>query len=156
MNLEQQLEIIIKDAPKYGIPSVIMQQGVIPILRSFAEQLQEAEYYILQTSQQELLLNTLTNIAQPNLEKKVIYAFATLTDAMNFSQKSEQKVYPKPIFLGELLFQLFALKPADSLIFIEQSNRQIEISREKLQDLVAINLKTIFKQTNNQIPPNFA
>lgn len=155
MNLEQQLEIITKDAPKYGIPSVIMQQGVIPILRAFAQQLQEPEYYILQTAQQELLLNTLINITQPNLEKKVIYAFATVTDAVNFSQKSEQKVYPKPILLGELLFQLFALKPADSLIFVEKSNRQIEVSREKLQDLVAMNLTTMFKPAN-KIPPNFA
>lgn len=154
MKLEQQLEIIIKDAPKYGVPSVVMLQAVIPVLRNYGKQLQDQEYYILQTSEQELLLNTLSNLAQPNLEKQVIYAFATVKDALNFSQKSEQKVYPQPIFVADLLFQLFALKPADSLIFVEKSTKQIEVSRLELQGLIEKNLANMVKSGN--VPPNFA
>jgi hypothetical protein len=162
MNLDQQLEIIIKDAPKYGVPSLVMQQAVTPILRLFAQQLQAKEYYILQTSAQELLLTTLTNIEKPNLEKKVIYAFATVENALNFESKSEQTLYPQPILVAELLFQLFALKSADSLIFVEKSgdlNKQIEVSRNTLQKSIESNLEKLVKinkNKSNNIPPNLA
>jgi hypothetical protein len=154
MKLEQQLEIIIKDAPQYGIPSVIMEQGVIPVLRNYGKKLRESEYYILKTAEDQLLLNTLTNISQPSLEKKVIYLFAMVKDGLNFSEKSEQKVYPKPIFVTDILFQLFALKAADSLIFVEKDQRQYEVNRSQLQELVETNLKNLVKPRN--IPPNFA
>ena len=160
-NLEQQLQALVAEAPRYGVPSLVMQQGIIPILKLLAQQLQHPEYYILETPNQNWLLTTLSKRDQPQLQKKVIYAFASLNDAAIFAGKSEPGLVPKPMPIADILFRLFALPQADSIIFLDRPgnfNNGTEIQRSQLQTLIQQQLQKLVPPTNksNPIPPNLA
>ncbi len=61
MNLENQLKILIDEAPQYGISPVVIQKAIAPVLQLFAEQLQHSEYYILQNLEENWVLTTIAN-----------------------------------------------------------------------------------------------
>ena len=40
MYLDEQLQILINEAPQYGVPALVMEKAVVPVLRLFANELQ--------------------------------------------------------------------------------------------------------------------
>ncbi len=153
MNLEQQLEIIIKDAANYGVPTIVVEQAIAPVLKLFANQLQHREYYVLQNLAEDWVLTTLTN-PQLKQDKKVIYAFVSVQDAATFQGKINPDLIAMPISVIQLLFRLFSLQQVDSIIFLEDSqnfNRGTEIKRDRLSELIQQQLKQL-----GSIPPNIA
>lgn len=156
MNLEQQLETIIKDAANYGVPSIIVERAIAPILKLFASQLQHLEYYILQNLAEEWVLTTISNpqLDREEGEKKVIYAFVSVQDAANFQGKDNPELIAVPIAIIELLFRLFSLQQVDSIIFLEDSlnlNRGVEVKRELLLQEITRQLQQL-----SQTPPDIA
>ncbi len=156
MNLEQQLEIIINDAANYGVPSIVVERAIAPVLKLFASQLQYREYYILQNLAEEWVLTTITNrrLEQEEGQKKVIYAFVSVRDAANFQGKDNPELIAIPIAVIELLFRLFSLQQVDSIIFLEDSqnlNRGVEVKRELLSQAIARQLQQL-----TQTPPDIA
>lgn len=150
MKLDRQLEILIEDAANYGVPPVAIKQAIAPVLRSFAEQLQCLEYYILQNIEQDWVLTTIAN--SQSQEKRVIYAFKSLADAASFGGQSNLIAMPIPI--AQLLFRLFSLQQVDSIIFLEDSlnlDRGVEIERNHLSKLIQQQIKRL-----NQHPPHIA
>ena len=153
MNLEQQLEVIIKDAANYSVPPIVVERAIAPVLGSIATQLKHLEYYILQNLAEDWVLTTISN-RKLNREQRVIYAFSSVRDAATFQGKNNPDLIAMPISIVQLLFRLFSLQEVDSIIFLEDSqnlNRGIEIKRE----LVVGAIEQQIRQLNN-IPPDIA
>ncbi len=153
MNLEQQLEIIIQDAANYGVPAIVVEQAIAPVLKLFADQLQHLEYYVLQNLAEDWVLTTITN-HQLQQDKKVIYAFVSVQDAATFQGKINPDLMAMPISVIQLLFRLFSLQQVDSIIFLEDSqnlSRGIEIKRDRLAELIQQQIQQL-----GSIPPNIA
>lgn len=153
MNLPEQLKILIDDAPQYGVPAIVVAKAIAPVLESFAKQLKQTEYYIWQNLESDWILTT---IAQPQLPegKRVIYAFKTVRDAANFSHQANSDLIAISIPITHLLFRLFSLQEVDSIIVMDDSsnlNRGIEISRDRLAQLIKQQIKQL-----NQPPSNIA
>ena len=148
MNLDSQLKILKSDAPKYGVPELVMSQAVNPILKEYGAKLQHPEYHVLQTQEGNWVLNTLSKRSKPQLQKKVIYAFASIEDALSFSKTSENEATPTPMFVTHILFQLFATQQVDSIIFmITPGNltKGSEIRRLDLQKAIRSKLEEFAK-----------
>ncbi|GAB4529580.1 MAG: hypothetical protein Tsb0014_11600 [Pleurocapsa sp.] len=153
MEIDKQLEILINDANKYGVPSIVIERAIAPVLKIFSDRLQFQEYYILQNLEDEWVLNVINN-PQSRQEKTVIYAFSTVKDAANFQGKSNPSLLAAPILVTHLLFRLFSLQQVDSIIFLDTPgnlNQGIEITRDRLSTLI----KQQIQQLSNT-PPNIA
>lgn len=156
MNLEQQLQILIDQAPQDGVTPEVIAKAVNPVLKNFATQLKHNAYFAYQSSQGNWLLTTLSNRRDPRLEKKVIYAFNTLADAKLFEQKEGDR--PDPELTAQLvpvthiLFQLFALQKLDSLVFFETAgnlSNGIEVHRQDIQTAIQKNLVKFKQEKSN-------
>ena len=104
MNLEEQLKILIDDAPQYGVPAVVVEKAIAPILELFAKKLTNSEYYVLQNLESDWVLTTITN-PQLSQEKQVIYAFKTVRDAATFQGTADPSLIAVPIPITHLLFE---------------------------------------------------
>ena len=153
MNLEQQLEIIIDDAANYGVPTIVVEKAIAPVIKLFAAQLNHLEYYILQNIAEDWVLTTISN-PQLEQEKQVIYAFVSVRDAATFQSKINPDLIAMPIPVVQLLFRLFSLQQVDSIIFLEDSHnldRGVEVKREFLLQLIQQQVEQL-----TQTPPDLA
>lgn len=149
MNLEAQLAEIVTEAPKHGVPTAIMRKGVIPVLRELASHLNYLEYYICQNAQENWLITTLQHRTEPDLRKKVIYAFSDLADAIQMQKLYDEKMTPASLTVVSLLFELFALKTVDSIIFMDTPGnfeRGKEVSKHQLLELLQAQIRGIKSQ----------
>lgn len=157
MDLDQQLKNLINEAPEYGVPAMIMEHGVIPVISIYAHQLDYSQYYLRQTLEDNLLLTILGSEENPDIEKRVIYAFPTLEDAAKFpdSNLNDANLIAQKVPVSQILFQMFTMKEVDSVIFVEKpENYQLskEIYCNKLQ--LAINENLTYLINSNQISNN--
>lgn len=155
MTLEKQLQIIIDDAKNHAVPRAVVEKAIAPVLKSFAEQLQHLEYYVLQNLGEDWVLTTILN-PQLQQEKKVIYGFISVQDAATFQGLANPDVIAMPIPVVQLLFRLFSLEQVDSIIFLENSqnlNYGVEIERDRLLQLIQRQLEQIRKVPPSS-PPN--
>lgn len=153
MDIEQQLQEIIDDAPNYGVPQEVVSKAIAPVLRSCAAQLQHLEYYVLQNLDSDWVLTTLAN---PKLqqEKRVIYAFVSVQDAAVFQKRQNPDLIAMPISVVQLLFRLFSLQQVDSIIFLDNSldlEQGVEVRRDLLAEAITNQIKQL-----KQPPSNFA
>ena len=156
MTLEEQLKNLVDEAPRYGVPDLVMEQIVIPVITLLAQQLAHLQYYILQTSQGDWLLNILSSRQDPNIQKTVIYAFANISDAMAFQGPTETMALAQPMAIADILLQLIALDQVDSIIFLETPGNLTqgsEIPRAQLQSLIEEYLNRL---TESDKPPHIA
>jgi hypothetical protein len=160
MDLDQQIQILVNNAPQDGVTPTVIEKAIAPVLKIFAQQLQHLEYYILQTFQKNWVVTTLQNRATPNLEKKVIYAFTTLQDAKNFQGTGDANIIATPMPVTHIIFQLFAMKQVDSLVLMEQPGNLTmgaEVHQKDLQKAIEAQLQQFSQsQKSSTIPPNFA
>ena len=154
MDLDQQLQILIDDAPNYGVPALVIEKAIAPVLKIFAEQLKFSEYYILQNSREDWVMFNLRNDPQQKFEKTVIYAFTSYQDAILFNQKQDEKIVANSLPTTHILFRLFFIKKIDSIIFfneVENLNQGIELKREDLQNLIQQQLQKLTNKNVNNI-----
>lgn len=151
MNLEEQLKILIDDAPQYGVPAVVVQKAIAPVLELFAQQLSNTEYYVLQNLDSDWVLTTIAN-PQLQQEKQVIYAFKTVGDAAAYQDKSNPDLIAVPIPITHLLFRIFSLQQVDSLIVLDHSanlDRGVEIRRNRLSALINQQIQQLTQPPSN-------
>ena len=151
MKLEEQLKILINDAPQYGIPAMVVEKAIAPVLELFVQKLSNTEYYVLQNLESDWVLTTITN-PQLSQEKQVIYAFKTVRDAANFQGQTDPSLIAVPIPITHLLFRLFSLKQVDSLIVLDDSrnlNKGIEIQRDRLSALIKQQIQQLGQPPSN-------
>ena len=154
MDLDQQLQILIDDAPNHGVPALVIEKAIAPVLRTFAEQLKFSEYYILQNETEDWVMFSVKNDPQQDFEKTVIYAFTSYQDAIRFNQKQDEKIVAKSLPTTHILFRLFSIKQIDSIIFfneVENLNQGIELRREDLQNLIQQQLQKLMNKNVNNI-----
>lgn len=164
MNLEQQMQALIDNAPQDGQTPMIME-AIAPVLKHFADRLQHSQYYILQSPHQSWLVTTLSNRNQPELEKNVIYAFTTPQDSLSFQPHSQPQTQSQNPALAipvlQILFQMFALTMVDSVIFFEVPGNTVNGTEVRRQDLATAiqdqlrQIRTIHKKNPSpNTPPN--
>ena len=158
MDLEAQLQALIEGAPQdEGMPAV-MANAIVPVLRAIAEQLQQREYYILQTVDERWMLTALRDPEQSDRDRQAIYAFATHQDAARFQGSADPQAMAAPVPVAHVLFQLFAMEEADSAIFLdapENLSDGIELPRSQLQALVEQQLEQ-YRGSQSASPTDWA
>ena len=162
MDVEAEIKAIIENAPQYGVPTSVMEQAIVPVLKRFAKDLQHQEYQVIQTLQGDWVLTALESRSQPGMERTVVYAFATLKDAASFPGAKDPQLMAMPLSVIQVLFQLFAIERLDSIIFLDtpgdlSTGKQID--RADLKNSIQARLQELeankSPQSNN-IPPNLA
>ncbi|ACK70769.1 conserved hypothetical protein [Gloeothece citriformis PCC 7424] len=146
MKLKKQLQSLIKEAPEHGVSSIVMEKAITPVLSAFAKQLTHPKYYLITNVDGNWLLTTLSHQERPEQEKTVIYAFATPEDARTFQKNTISKLKIIAIPVTHLLFQVFAIKKIDSIIFLPTPGnleKGIEISGLELQNTIKKQLQEI-------------
>jgi hypothetical protein len=156
-NLEVQIQLLIDNAPQDGVTPHLITT-IAPVLRAIAQKLRYPQYYILQNLQENWILTTLSNRTNPELEKHVVYAFPRLQDISLFSSAGlDSQVVAKPIPVIQILFQLVALEPVDSIVFFETpgtTTNAHEVERSQLQELIHQHLQQ--QRPPRQVPPDIA
>lgn len=134
VTLDQQLQTLIAQAPADGQTPQALQR-IAPILRQLAESLPELHYYIAQSPEGNWESVTLQHRQTPHLTKTVIYAYATPTQAE--ANTAAGRVVAE-ISVIALLFQLLALEPVDSIIFVPRHSQapSQELQRQDLQQQI--------------------
>jgi hypothetical protein len=153
MDIDQQIQVLIDEAPDATTAKAV--EVVAPLLKGIASQLQQREYYILQTLEQGWMMTTLSNRQSPDTRKTVIYAYPSLAAAATAGQQDNPQLMALPHPVTHLLFQLLALKQVDSFIFLEnrpgQSAQGAEIRRQDLERVLQGQLNQ-----GPTIPPDIA
>jgi hypothetical protein len=153
--IDRQLQGLIKEAPQYNVSALVMEKAIVPILKLFIKELKHSEYFILQNQQGNWLLTTIRNNDNPPREKKVIYAFTTLQDALSNSVELSPNFTTISLSVTEVLFRLFSVGEIDSIIFMDNRGDRIngkEVDRQQLQNLIEAQIKAKF----SQLPSNLA
>ena len=157
MDLKRQIELLINNAPRDGLTPHLVS-AIAPVLISITKRLRHSHYYVLQNAEESWVLTTLSNRENPGLEKRVVYAFPTIQDVSLISPAGlDPQILAKIVPVTHILFQLVALEPVDSIVFLEtpgQTSHTCEIQRSELQYLLQSQLKQ--HQKGKQIPPNIA
>jgi hypothetical protein len=138
MDLTQQLQILIDDAPKYGLSTVVIQQAIAPVLEILGQRLGHTEYYILQNLSDQWVVHTISQQDSNEASKQVIYAFSSLQDAASFQGKQNPDILAAPSI--------------DSMVFFTQPddlNTAIELKRSDLQSLIQQQLKKLLDVPND-------
>jgi hypothetical protein len=157
MDLEAQIQLLIDNAPQDGVTPQIMV-SIAPVLIAIAQKLNHYQYFILQNSEQDWVLTTLSNRANPGIEKQVIYAFPTIQYVSLISDDGrDPHLLPTLMDVTQILFQLVALKPVHSIVFIETPGNitnTVEVRRSQLERLIQQRLQEF--KGKKIIPPNIA
>ena len=161
MNLDLQIQVLIDNAPQDGTTPKIMEV-IAPVLKLVATQLQHSEYHILQTLDESWLLTTLSNRAQPEIQKNVIYAFGTLKDAADFQSVSDPQILAAAVPVTHILFQMLALDAVTSIVFFDTPGNLAagtEVRRDELQTLIQTQLQhsqSVPRSYPSNLPPDIA
>jgi hypothetical protein len=161
MDIEQQIQVLIEQAPQDGTtPKAI--EAIAPVLTLLASQLRHLEYYILQTLDQGWVVTTLSNRTQPEVEKNVIYAFPSLKDAADFQSVWDPQIIAAGIPVTHILFQMLAIDTLTSTVFFDTPGNLaagIEVRRDDLQNLIQAQLKStrsVPRSYPSNLPPDIA
>ncbi len=161
MSLEQQIQVLIDNAPQDGTtPKVV--EAIAPVLKLLATQLRHLEYHVLQTLDQGWVLTTLSNRAQPEIEKNVIYAFPTLKDAADFQSVSDPQIIAATVPVTHILFQMLAIDTVTSTVFFDTPGNLTagtEVRRDDLQNLIQTQLQqtlSVPRSYPSNLPPDLA
>jgi hypothetical protein len=154
MDINQQIQQLIQQAPQYGASSKEVE-AIAPALITIADQLKHPEYYVLQTLDQNWVMTVLNHPTESQVTKNVISVFPTLEDAKTSASEFEDtRVIAVPVPTIHILFQMLAMEPLDSIIFFEQPrefNTGAEVTRQHLVELVQISLQTSQMRTPTDI-----
>jgi hypothetical protein len=108
------------------------------------------------------VLTTLSNRAQPEIEKNVIYAFPTLKDAADFQSVSDPQIITTTVPVTHILFQMLAIDTVNSTVFFDTPGNLTagtEVRRDDLQHLIQAPLQRIQlvpKSYPSNLPPDIA
>lgn len=157
MNLQVQIQFLIDNAPQDGITPQLVA-AIAPALIQIAQKLRYPQYYILQNPSGDWVLTTLSNKSNPQLQKQVIYAYPTLQDVSTTSGVGfDPQMIAAPIGVIEILFQIVALQPVDSIIFFDTPGttaNAVEIPRSHVNSIIESSLQQNSRRSD--VPPDIA
>lgn len=151
--LDQQIAELISEAPDDGLTSNAVGM-IASVLKAAASQLNHTNYYILQSEVDGWLLTTLSNRNSPEVEKNVVYVYASHTAAnIERIKINDPELECQEMAIIPILFRLVVLKEVDSLIFFDHptdTQKGTEINRAELRDLCEQQIKRL-KFTHNKL-----
>ena len=157
MDLQAQIQFLIDNAPQDGITPQLVA-AIAPALIQIAQKLGFPQYYILQNPSGDWVLTTLRNKSNPQLQKQVIYAYPTLQDVSTTSGVGfDPQMIAAPIGVIEILFQIVALQPVDSIIFFDTPGttaNAVEIPRSQVNNIIESSLQQNSRRSD--VPPDIA
>lgn len=157
MDLEAQIKLLINNAPNDGVTPHLVS-AIAPVLTAIAQRLRHSQYYILQSLESSWVVTTLSNRANPGLEKRVIYAFPTIQDVSLIPPAGlDPQMLAKIVPVTHILFQLMALEPVDSIVFLEtpgKTTHTFEVKRTDLEKLIQQQMQQ--PRSPKQVPPDIA
>lgn len=157
MDLQAQIQFLIDNAPQDGITPQLVA-AIAPALIQIAQKLRSPQYYILQNPSGDWVLTTLTLKSNPQLQKQVIYAYPTLQDVSTTSGVGfDPQMIAAPIGVIEILFQIVALQPVDSIIFFDTPGTTangVEIPRSQVNSIIESSLQQNSRRSD--VPPDIA
>ncbi len=157
MDLQAQIQFLIDNAPQDGITPQLVA-AIAPALIQIAQKLRYPQYYILQNPSGDWVLTTLSNKSNPQLQKQVIYAYPTLQDVSTTSGVGfDPQMIAAPIGVIEILFQIVALQPVDSIIFFDTPGttaNAVEIPRSHVNSIIESSLQQNSRRSD--VPPDIA
>ncbi|MEM6752361.1 MAG: hypothetical protein AAF630_05250 [Cyanobacteria bacterium P01_C01_bin.38] len=157
MDLQAQIQSLIDNAPQDGITPQLIA-AIAPALIQIAEKLRHSQYYILQNPDGDWVLTTLSKLSNPQLQKQVIYAYPTLQDVSTTSGVGfDPSLIAAPIGVIEILFQIIALQPVDSIIFFDTPGttaNAVEIPRKQVNSIIESSLQQNSRRSD--APPDIA
>jgi hypothetical protein len=161
MNLDRQLQALIQNAPDDGEMRHLVET-IAPALRDLAQNRQRVAYFVIQseeqtdpqteaqagnpTDTQSWVTVTLSHRTQSNVEKTVLYAFSTESDAdrVGITLESQDLTLVNVPIIG-LLFQFWAFNLGDELVFFEQPGdveRGTTVSRQQIDRALQAAIQT--------------
>jgi hypothetical protein len=156
MDLDTQISELVQGATR-GTVTADAVEVIAPTLKAVAGQLKHSQYYILQTLEQGWLMTTLSSRNQPEVKKNVVYAYPSLKDAGTGSNSvKDPQVMALPVPVIHILFQMLAMKPVHSVVFLEnpgQAGQGVEVRRQDIEALIQVQLK---QAKGGSVPPNLA
>ena len=157
MDLQVQIQSLIDNAPQDGITPQLVA-AIATELIQIARKLHFTQYYILRNQDGEWVLTTLSNRKDRQLQKRVIYAYPTLQDVSTTSGVGfDPQMIAAPMGVIEILFQMVALQPVDSIIFFDtpgSTANAVEIKRSLIQSIIESSLQQ--NRRSSDIPPDIA
>lgn len=157
MDLETQIQLLINNAPNDGLTPHLIT-AIAPVLVAIAQKLRHSQYYLLQDVEGSWVLTTLSKRTNPGIEKRVVYAFPTIQDVSLIQDAGlDPQVAPKIVPVTHILFQLVALEPVDSIVFLEtpgKTTHSYEVKRSQFQKLIQKQLRR--QPISTDIPPDIA
>ncbi|XGV96251.1 MAG: hypothetical protein ACAF41_26400 [Leptolyngbya sp. BL-A-14] len=159
MNIDQQIQELIDDAPQDGNTPALVAT-IAPVLKFLASQLRHNQYYIVQTLDQDWAITALENRSQPGLEKNVVYAFSNLKDVSTGPYPvHDPQMIALPMPVTHILFQMLATEMIHSIIFFDtpgNTGTGTEIQRQQLSELIESHLRQSHTATDSTLPPDIA
>lgn len=156
MNLDEQLHELVEHAPQDGVTPALVE-AIAPILKQIATQLRHLQYYIVQSLDQNWVINIISHQDQPERETQVIYAFPSLKDvASGPNPVKDPQLIALPVPVVHILFQMVAMEGIDSVIFFEVPGNTLagtQIRREDIQALIQTQIQQIMPPS---VPPDIA
>lgn len=135
MELEQQLQKLIEDAPQ-GDNTAQLVQVIGPLLLNIAQNFRHKQYYIVQTLDKRWQTSTWAATTGDQPERTLLYAYCCLQDATNsIPMPKDPWLMALPIPVVHIIFQLLAMEPVESVIFWEEAGPKLgaELKRSELQ-----------------------
>ncbi|MDY7014857.1 MAG: hypothetical protein SVX43_14885 [Cyanobacteriota bacterium] len=157
LDIDRQIQDLVDRAPPNAGTQKAIARAVGPVLKGFASRMQHLNYFLIRGRERGWMVTALSNRTQPEIEKKVIYAFSTARDARGFSDDTKEKSKVESVPVTHILFQMLALQGVDSVVFMETPGnfeRGTEIRRVDLQESIARQLQE--KARSRGIPPDLA
>ncbi|MEN9207247.1 MAG: hypothetical protein Q6L50_07360 [Gloeomargarita sp. GMQP_bins_120] len=138
MELEQQLQQLIDEAPKQDNTAQLVQL-IGPLLLEIARNFRHKQYYIVQTLDRRWQTSTYAPLGQGGPEQTLLYAYCTLEDATNsIPLPKDPWLLALPVPVVHIIFQLLALEPVESVVFWEEPGPRLgaALRRSDLQAYV--------------------
>ncbi|MEB3885791.1 hypothetical protein [Lyngbya sp. CCY1209] len=162
MDLDRQIQTLIDNAPQDGsTPGAIA--AIAPGLKLLAQELTHPEYFILQTLDGDWVMTTLGNVDDPDLEKRVIYAFCARSDAsLKSTAPLSAGIVATPVPVTHILFQAIAIPSFESFIFFDRPGHLeagTELKRRDVQETIQVYLRHYQSRRQPKtrpVPPDIA
>jgi hypothetical protein len=135
--LDQQISELLHAAPQDPATASAVHL-VATVLKTIAQQLNHAYFFLVTDSASNWLLTTLSNRHAPDIEKNVIYAYADYTAAnVDRLEMNSPDLDCQEYGVLEILLRVLNMREVDSVIFFEGMNSQsgIEVERRDLEKL---------------------
>ncbi|MEB3247861.1 MAG: hypothetical protein VKK07_00780 [Merismopediaceae bacterium] len=136
MNLKPQIEALQEFSFPMKLPPGVFEKEIIPLFVRHAKRLKRSHFFVWESSASgQWIIFRLQSIANPAIEKTVLYAFSTEQDAKNHPDfdPSDSLVVQVPVL--QLLFESVVFEGLDSFVFYpypKNYKHNIELSRQEL------------------------